>query len=184
MGEMMGYEAHCRTCGEKFTDLYELMSHVQTNHSGGLVEMTEEQILSEPHFPAESILPPKIRTFDTGATRDSDEGKLKYEGFFSPEVLRRRAEYMHEHRKQADGTLRDPDNWMKGLSRSVYMDSLLRHVVELWLMHRSPNVPQDKNIEDVLCAIMFNTEGYLYEQLKHRRDHVAARNPNPSGDTR
>ena len=35
-----------------------------------------------------------IRRFDTGATRDSVAGKLRYEGYFSPLVLKARAQYM------------------------------------------------------------------------------------------
>jgi len=36
----------------------------------------------------------KVRTFDTGATRDTEDGKLDYEGFLSGRVLKRYAEYM------------------------------------------------------------------------------------------
>ena len=54
-----------------------------------------------------------MRTFDTGATRDSDNDKLDYEGFLSPLVLRRYAEYLHKHRKQSDGKIRTSDNWQK-----------------------------------------------------------------------
>ena len=54
-----------------------------------------------------------IRKFETGATRDTDEGKLDFEGFFSPIVMERFAEYMNKHRRQSDGQLRDSDNWQK-----------------------------------------------------------------------
>jgi hypothetical protein len=176
----MAYVGHCSSCGKPFDSLQGLMKHYEVEHpyvnpSGDLID----------HAPGPRHAVPitsAIRTFDTGATRDTDTGKLKYEGFFSPHVLKRRAEYMNEHRKQSDGSLREPDNWQKGISRAVYMDSLLRHVVELWLIHRSPQVPPDKQVEDVLCAILFNGEGYLYEQLKSRRDHVASRSADPSSD--
>jgi hypothetical protein len=103
-----------------------------------------------------------LRGFETGATRDTDEGKLKYEGFFSPQVLRRRAEYMHRHRIQADGEPRSPDNWKKGMPIEVYMDSLIRHVMDLWWMWEV-----DEGIsEELVCAVMFNCEGLLYECLK------------------
>jgi hypothetical protein len=113
-----------------------------------------------------------MRKFDTGATRDTDDGKLKYEGFFSPQVLKRRAEYMHEHRIQADGELRPPDNWQKGMPLEAYMDSLLRHTVDLWILHRQLSSEAGlwtgtlKDIENLLCAVMFNAEGYLYELLR------------------
>lgn len=113
--------------------------------------------------------PGSIRTFSTGATRDTDNGKLKYEGFFSPRVLKRRAEYMHKHRKQADGSLREPDNWQKGMERAVYMDSLLRHIVDAWDSWRWAKGNADKqDFQDLLCAIMFNAEGMLFEILQGR----------------
>ena len=40
----------------------------------------------------------KIRTFETGATRDTELGKLDYEGFLSPTVLKAYAEYLNKHR--------------------------------------------------------------------------------------
>jgi hypothetical protein len=111
-----------------------------------------------------------VRKFATGATRDTDDGKLDYEGFLSPLVIRRYAEYMHEHRKQADGKLRDSDNWQKGIPRLQYRKSLIRHIADLWLIFREPvlfgNVQH--HIEDLLCAVMFNSMGMLYEILKER----------------
>jgi len=115
-----------------------------------------------------------VRTFQSGATRDTDAGKLDYEGFLSPAVLCRFAEYMHKHRQQPDGTQRPSDNWQKGISRDQYMKSLIRHVFQLWLMHRtylapgSPASPNREQIEDVQCAVMFNIMGYLYEYLRGR----------------
>ena len=54
-----------------------------------------------------------MRTFKSGATRDDDAEKFDYEGFLSPLVIRRYAEYMHGHRKQVDGKMRDSDNCQK-----------------------------------------------------------------------
>lgn len=106
--------------------------------------------------------PPLVRTFDTGATRDQDVDKLKYEGFLSPFALRRFAQYMHKHRKQSDGTLRDPDNWQKGIPIKSYQDSLIRHVMDAWCLWRSGE-PID---EELLCAIIFNAQGLLHEVTK------------------
>jgi len=58
-----------------------------------------------------------MREFISGATRDDSEGKNDYEGYLSPLVLRRFGDYMTLHRKQADGKLRDSDNWQKGMCR-------------------------------------------------------------------
>lgn len=111
-----------------------------------------------------------IRKFETGATRNSDTGKPDYDGFLSPEVVVAFGEYMHKHRYQADGTLRDSDNWKKGMSLPVYIKSLWRHFVDLWRLHRGHTVTdtEGKNVtvKDAACAILFNTQGYLHEFLK------------------
>lgn len=106
------------------------------------------------------------RTFESGANRNSEEGKLDYEGFLSPLVLRRYAQYMNHHRKLEDGTLRASDNWQKGMPPGVYMKSLLRHVMDAWTIHRGWLIGQ--SIEVALCAILFNANGYLHEIIKAR----------------
>jgi len=105
-----------------------------------------------------------IRKFDTGATRDTDANKLDYEAFLSPAVLERYAQYLNKHRVQADGTLRDGDNWQKGMPLSVYMKSALRHLFAWWKLHRGIADPAD--LEESICATMFNAMGYLHEVLK------------------
>lgn len=113
----------------------------------------------------------EIRTFDTGATRDTDKDKMDYEGFLSPLVIQRYGEYMHKNRIQADGTLRASDNWQKGIPPSQYMKSLWRHFLDLWVFNRL-GVPikfarqEDEFIEEACCGIMFNVMGYLHEHLK------------------
>ncbi len=113
------------------------------------------------------------RQFDTGANRDSDLGKLDFEGFLSPLVLERYAQYLNDHRKLPDGTLRDSDNWQKGMSTTVYMKSGLRHVFDVWSAHRgypifNPKTEEPIDIEDAICAILFNFQGYLLELLHDR----------------
>ena len=75
--------------------------------------------------------------------------------------------YMHEHRKQSDGTLRDSDNWQKGIPRSAYRKSLIRHVIDLWTLLRivgDDDVASWKTVDDLLCAIIFNAMGLLHER--------------------
>ncbi len=108
-----------------------------------------------------------MRTFDTGATRDVDQDKYDYEGFLSPLVLERYARYMHKHRTQADGNLRDSDNWQKGMPKTAYMKSGWRHFFDWWSEHRG--VPSREGLEDALCALLFNVSGYLLEVLKEKR---------------
>lgn len=107
------------------------------------------------------------RQFESGASRDTEHNKLDYEAFLSPAVLQRYAEFMHKNRHVKGGALRDGDNWQKGIPQSVYMKSLTRHFMDLWLYHREAptEVPID-TVEETLCAILFNTFGYLFEELK------------------
>lgn len=116
-----------------------------------------------------------MRTFETGATRDTDTDKIDPEGFLSPLVIERFCRYMHKHRIQADGTLRASDNWVKGIPRDAYMKSLWRHLLDLWLEHRGH--PSRDGIEDALCAILFNAQGYLLEVLCRDAPRGAPRNP-------
>ena len=110
-----------------------------------------------------------MRTFDTGATRDSDNDKLDYEGFLSPIVLQKYAEYMHRHRKQSDGQLRDSDNWQKGFGEKhfeVCMKSLFRHFMDLWLGFRG--FASRDGISDALMGIMFNVIAYADKYYKDK----------------
>lgn len=119
-----------------------------------------------------------VRTFDTGATRNSDNGKYDFEGFLSPSVLVAFGEYMNRHRYQADGSLRSSDNWQKGIPLDAYIKSLLRHVIDLWLIHRGQEAvrPEDGShvdIDEALAAILFNVQGYWHETLKAREVEAA-----------
>gem|GEM_PF-1642730 len=106
-----------------------------------------------------------MRKFDSGATRSDDFGRLDYEGFLSPLVLQRYAEYLNKHRVQADGGLRASDNWQKGIPIVVYMKSMWRHFMELWAGHRSG--VSNENKQEALCALLFNVMGYLHELLNN-----------------
>ena len=122
----------------------------------------------------------KIRTFDTGATRDKDEHKNDYEGFFSPLVLRRYGDYMQEHRKQKDGSVRASDNWQKGIGLSAFMKSKWRHFMDIWTIFDGYKAIDfdgaEVDLEDALCADLFNTMGYLHEVLKAKLEEKKAGN--------
>ncbi len=116
-----------------------------------------------------------MRQFETGATRNDDTDKYDYEGFLSPLVLERYAEYMHDNRKQADGKMRDSDNWQKGIPIEQYMKSKFRHFMSTWRLHRDKLATNSTNslfilfkaeLEESLCAELFNTMGMLHELLK------------------
>lgn len=109
---------------------------------------------------------PLIRAFASGANRDLDENKLDFEGFLSPVVMLKFAQYMHRKRKLADGTLRDSDNWQKGMPLDVYMKSLWRHFHDLWLHHRGLGHLAVENLDDTLTGLLFNVQGYAHETFK------------------
>lgn len=110
-----------------------------------------------------------MREFDTGATRNDNPDRLDYEAFLSPIVLQRYAQYLHKNRKQADGKMREGDNWQKGIPQEVYMKSKFRHFMDTWLYYRGFDSDQTSNdIEVSLCAELFNTMGMLFEILKDR----------------
>jgi hypothetical protein len=115
-------------------------------------------------------VPDKVRTFETGATRNSDTGKFDYEGFLSPLVIEEFGRFMHKHRVRGDGTLRDSDNWQKGIPRDAYMKSAWRHFMAWWKMHRGHKAFDEKgnpvDFREEICALMFNAMGYLHELIK------------------
>ncbi len=108
-----------------------------------------------------------MRNFESGATRDNEEGKFDYEGFLSPLVIEAYGKYMHKHRKQADGKLRDSDNWQKGIPKTAYIKSAFRHFIDIWKEHRG--FRSKDGLEEALCALLFNIQGYLYEYLKEKK---------------
>lgn len=113
--------------------------------------------------------PTQVRTFPTGATRSPDDLKHHYDGYLSPRVIKRFGEYMTKHRVQSDGSLRDPDNWQKGMPQACFIDSGWRHFLDWWMLDRGGPVDPGVELEDTLCALMFNVMGYLHEHLKKRQ---------------
>jgi hypothetical protein len=108
-----------------------------------------------------------MRAFNTGATRDAEGDKLDFEGFLNPLVVERYAQFLHKHRKLADGSMRDADNWQLGMPLSVYLKSMWRHFMAVWKWHRGYEA--EESLEDALCAVMFNAQGYLLEVLKKKK---------------
>lgn len=117
----------------------------------------------------------ELRKFGSGAIRDTEKGKLDYEGFFSPIVLKAYAEYLDKHRTLPNGEMRDSDNW-QGLfgekHTAVCMKSLLRHTMDLWLIHDGFKPRMEKGtyptIDDALGGIIFNAMAYWFKLLKER----------------
>lgn len=113
-----------------------------------------------------------IRKFETGATRSPDAGRYDPEGFLSPIVIERFCEYMNKHRVQSDGSVRGSDNWQKGMPFETYIKGHWRHFLHLWTRYRGYQVMDPgaaADMEEDLCAIMFNVGGMLFELLKDKR---------------
>ena len=118
----------------------------------------------------------QMQQSSTGATRSSDEGKNDYEGFLSMPAIEEFGDYMTRHRTQADGKLRESDNWQKGMPLASYLKSLLRHVLELVGLSRGyiskrlqkeyPNHDFEFLKRETACACWFNIQGYLHELVK------------------
>jgi len=112
---------------------------------------------------------PEMRVFKGGATRNTDDEKLDYEGFLSPFALKAYCEYLNKHRVQADGKVRDSDNWQGGFGPGVCMKSMLRHVWDAWMIHRGGTVIEDGQVvskKNALCAAMFNIMSQLHDMEK------------------
>lgn len=127
--------------------------------------------------------PTAVRTFDSGAIRDTDEGKLDYVKALSPIVLRRYVQYLDKHRLLPDGSYRDFDNWKSGdgIPQEIYHSSGGRHFFDTWLLtegYATEDNHGSVDLEDSLCAQLFNIQGRIKEilevRLKKEADYRAA----------
>jgi hypothetical protein len=117
--------------------------------------------------PPHAALPP--RTFESGATRGAREGKLLYDQYFSAAVARRRAQFMAQHDRHEDGSLRPSDNWKKGIPLESCIESGTRHWHDVLLLAEGWEVETDHDLEEALCAVMFNCEAALHGLLRARQ---------------
>lgn len=134
----------------------------------------------------------EIRTFESGATRDTAKGKLEYFGFMHPLADYSFAKYMDSHRLQPDGSLRDSNNWWKGFNKETVIQSLCRHVEDLKLLVAGFKVFEERKstgevvkhiitdtsrepipkhwkeitIEEACNAIRFNADAFKLEELR------------------
>ena len=99
----------------------------------------------------------KKRKFSTGAVRDVVDEKLRFNMYNSPLVEYRFAKYMLANaKKYGEG------NWKKGIPKEVYLESLLRHVMALWLKEECGI--DDGTSSDHASGVRFNIDGFMQEE--------------------
>jgi hypothetical protein len=113
-----------------------------------------------------NVLQEQYRLFESGATRDVSTNKPEYVGYLSPAVLVRFGQYMMKHQTMPDGSKRDCNNWQKGIPVPAYMDSLLRHIIDVWLHYEGRGDLSREEYQEALCACLFNVQGLLFEDLR------------------
>lgn len=160
---------------------------VKSGTDGWVLELEEEQIRLD-HSPFEPTLAETVyadavreygsdeqkaaldggvRTFDSGANRDDDERKHDYEGFLSITAIRKYGAYMHSHRQLSNGQQRDSDNWQNGFPTGVLVKSALRHLFDVWEIHRT-GVATDFDgepveLDNAICGVIFNMFCLLHQ---------------------
>lgn len=108
----------------------------------------------------------RMRRFASGATRHIDINKLDYEAFNNPLVDKVYGEYMHSHRIQADGEVREGDNWQKGWDKEVSIKSLIRHINDIRLHQRGYSKETTETLINSICASIFNLKALLLQVLR------------------
>jgi hypothetical protein len=97
-----------------------------------------------------------MRQFSTGATRNNDINQLDLEAYRSPITDIVFGQYMKKHARQSDGTMRDGDNWQKGIPMKSGVSSETRHHYDVWLEARGYD-SRDGVLEG-LCGLKFNVD--------------------------
>lgn len=172
-------EHYCKNCENGEDDMCKL---TRATHTTGIECPSFVSKIEK--MAAEKDIAVSMESYKSGATRTKCETKIDPEGFFSPLVMLRYSEYMHKCQVQADGTLRDSDNWQGGIPLWRYMKGKWRHFLDTWLMHRGYKKVTDEglDLQDCLCAELFNTMGYLHEVLKEEKGVKGIDNvPAPGG---
>ncbi|MFC6021524.1 dATP/dGTP diphosphohydrolase domain-containing protein [Plantactinospora solaniradicis] len=129
----------------------ETLGHRPRFSYGGVPE--QRDVPEHPHYhvldETHAVTWADLERFSSGAVRDSQEGKLRYD-LISPLLLRRLAEHLEKGARRYG-----EHNWTKGIPSGSYMASLLRHVEA----YRSG----DRD-EDHLAAAVFNLMGLMHNE--------------------
>lgn len=104
-----------------------------------------------------------MREFETGAVRDSGEGKEDYIETISWSAFKRYAQYMTGKKKKYG-----QGNFKKGIPIDSYEQSLVRHL-QKYLSNKYEDGNNEKE-EDHLSAILFNVFGIMHEELRDKKE--------------
>lgn len=104
----------------------------------------------------------KVRSFTSGAIRDSEESKEDYTETISWTAFKRYAQYMTSKKKQYGG-----GNFKKGIPIDSYERSLIRHLQKYMENKYEEGVVETDT--DHLSAIVFNVFGIMHEQERERK---------------
>lgn len=104
-----------------------------------------------------------ITKFETGAIRDTNEGKEDYIETISWLAMRAYAKYM-----TAKASVYGPGNWRKGIPDEFYERSMMRHI-QKYLANKYDNANLEPN-EDHLCAALFNLFGLIHSREQTARN--------------
>jgi len=91
----------------------------------------------------------KRETFPSGAVRDTNEGKIRWD-LLPLEALKRVAQHYTNGAKKYEA-----NNWKKGISTERFIESAFRHWAEYLL---------GETDEDHLSAVVFNILGIIYNE--------------------
>lgn len=109
-----------------------------------------------------------MRKFKGGATRGNADGKINY-AHSSALAERVWCEYMHQHRIQEDGKLREPDNYKKGMDVESYRTGLAGHNKDIELLlegHKVFEKGKEVTPFDAIMASKFNLQGLIIELMR------------------
>jgi|SRR5690606_29218138 len=115
-----------------------------------------------------------LRMSESGAIRNSDVGKINYQGALSPLILEAYGKYIEKHSLLPDGTRRNNKNWQKLFGtpeehRQVCIESAWRHFIDLLMEH--DGYESRDGIDEALGGLMFNIQAYWFSILKERQEN-------------
>lgn len=104
-----------------------------------------------------------MRKFETGATRNSDEGRYNPARSIGWRAMAAYANWVEKHATLPDGSKRPTDNWKKGFPLDAIEVSLGRHAMEfLAAVERGDYEAADESA----MGIWFNCQAYVFEREK------------------